>query len=213
MEDARRDVDPPTGTPEPAPADPVPEGPAAEAPAGVASHAADQLVATLYADLRALARARMRQVPPGNTLQATALVHQAYLRLVGSGDPGWNSPGHFFASAAQAMRQILVEQARRKSAVKHGGGQERVDLDAAEPVIQPPSDDILAVDRALDRLQKEDPRRAQIVLLRYFAGLDREETAAALDISVRTVDREWQTIVAWLHKQITGQQRPAEPEA
>jgi RNA polymerase sigma factor (TIGR02999 family) len=110
------------------------------------------------------------------------------------------------------MRQILVEQARRKAAVKHGGGRERVDLDGVEVAIEPPSDDVLAVDRALDRLQKEDPRKAQIVLLRYFAGLDRDETAAALDVSVRTVDREWQTIVAWLHKEITGHEQPPEAQ-
>jgi len=165
---------------------------------------AHDLVPVLYTELRKLARARMAHVPPGNTLQPTALVHQAYLRLVGSGDPGWNSRGHFFAAAAQAMRQILVEQARRKAAHKHGGGRERADLEGNEPAIEPPSDDVLAVDRALERLQKDDPRQAQIVLLRYFAGLDRDETAAALGISVRTVDREWRTILARLHREIAG---------
>lgn len=165
---------------------------------------AHDLVPVLYTELRKLARARMAHVPPGNTLQPTALVHQAYLRLVGSGDPGWNSRGHFFAAAAQAMRQILVEQARRKAAHKHGGGRERADLEGNEPAIEPPSDDVLAVDRALDRLQQDDPRKAQIVLLRYFAGLDRDETAAALGISVRTVDREWRYILARLHREIVG---------
>jgi RNA polymerase sigma factor (TIGR02999 family) len=165
-------------------------------------HPAHDLVPQLYAELRKLARSRMAGVPPGNTLQPTALVHQAYLRLVGAGDPGWNSPGHFFAAAAQAMRQILVEQARRKSARKHGGGQERLDIEDEDPAIEPPSDDILALDQALERLQRDDPRKAEIVLLRYFAGLDREETAAALGISVRTVDREWRYIVARLHRDL-----------
>lgn len=167
--------------------------------------AADALIGRLYTELRQLARAPMAAVPPGNTLQPTALVHQAYLRLVKDGDPGWNSPGHFFGAAAQAMRQILVEQARRKHAVKHGGGQKREDIDDAQDgvAIEPPSEDVLAVDRALERLQREDPRKAEIVLLRYFAGLDREETANALGISVRTVDREWKYLVAWLHREIT----------
>jgi RNA polymerase sigma factor (TIGR02999 family) len=145
----------------------------------------------------------MAHVPAGNTLQPTALVHEAYLRLVRSSpDPRWNSKGHFFGAAAQAMRQILVEQARRKGAVKHGGGQQRVDADDVDLPIELPVDNVLRLDRALDRLQEEDPRKAQILLLRYFAGLDREETAAALDVSVRTVDREWRYLIARLHKEL-----------
>jgi RNA polymerase sigma factor (TIGR02999 family) len=179
--------------------------PPAAGPTPDAGLPAHELVPHLYTELRKLARARMAGVPPGNTLQPTALVHQAYLRLVGAGDPGWNSPGHFFGAAARAMRQILVEQARRKAARKHGGGQQRLDVDGEELAIEPPSDDVLAVDRALERLQRDDPRQAEIVLLRYFAGLDREETAAALGISVRTVDREWRDIVARLHREITGE--------
>jgi RNA polymerase sigma factor (TIGR02999 family) len=163
---------------------------------------AQDLVPLLYTELRKLARARMARLPAGNTLQPTALVHQAYLRLA-EGDAQWNGPGHFFGAAALAMRQILVDQARRKRAVKHGGDRERVDADEVDLPIESPGSDVLALDRALDRLTEEDPRKARIVLLRYFAGLDREETAKALELSVRTVDREWKFAVAWLHREMT----------
>ena len=146
----------------------------------------------------------MAKLPPGNTLQPTALVHDAYLRLVGDQDPGWDGRGHFFASAAEAMRQLLVEQARRKAAVKHGGGQRRVDVDKVEIGVDQRIGEILAIDQAIDRLRVTDPRKADIVLHRYFAGLSREETAAVIGVSVRTIDREWRSIVARLHRDLHG---------
>lgn len=168
------------------------------------SRAAEELLPLIYEDLRQLARARMARTPPGNTLQPTALVHEAFLRLIGDQDPGWNSRGHFFGAAARAMKQILVEQARRKAAVKHGGGVRRADLDADVIGIESPVEDVLALDDALERLRCEDPRKAEIVDLRYFAGLSREETAQVLGLSLRTIDREWRYIIARLHKELTG---------
>jgi len=141
----------------------------------------------------------MAKTPPGNTLQPTALVHEAFLRLIGSDQPNWDSRGHFFAAAAQAMRQILVEQARRKASAKHGGGRKRVDVERAEPVIEPPAEDLLALEEALTRLEQADRRKGRIVMLRYFAGLTTEETAAALGVSVPTVEREWRFIRTFLY--------------
>lgn len=155
------------------------------------SQAAADLLPLVYQELRKFAQARMAKTPPGNTLQPTALVHEAYLRLVGGEDPGWSSRGHFFAAAAQAMREILVEQARRKAAVKHGGDRQRVEMDAVEPAVEPPAEDILALDEALEQLERDDPRKARIVMLHYFAGLTIPETAAALGVSTSTVEREW----------------------
>lgn len=175
-----------------------------EAVASGDKKAAAELLPLLYKELRRLAVARMAKLPPGNTLQPTALVHDAYLRLVGDQDPGWDGRGHFFAAAAEAMRQLLVEQARRKSAVKHGGGQKRVDVDVVEIAVDQRIGEILAIDQALDRLRASDPRKADIVLHRYFAGLTREETAAVMGVSVRTVDREWRSIVARLHRELHG---------
>ena len=152
--------------------------------------AAADLLPLVYAQLRGLARAQMTKTPPGNTLQPTALVHEAYLRVVGKQDPSWSGRGHFFAAAAQAMRQILVEQARRKGRLKHGGGRGRVDLSAVEPVIEPPSDDVIALDEALTQLEQDDPRKARIITLRYFAGLTEDETAAVLGLSAPTIRRE-----------------------
>jgi len=165
---------------------------------------AEEFLPLVYHELRRLARARMAKTPPGNTLQPTALVHEAYMRLTGPESSNWNSRGHFFAAAAQAMRQILVDQARRKNAVKHGGDLRRVDADEVDLPIETPAEDILALDEALETLQAEDPRKAEIVMLRYFAGLTREEAAAALGISVRTVDREWRYILAKLHKEMAA---------
>lgn len=158
----------------------------------------------LYKELRRLAVSRMAKLPPGNTLQPTALVHDAYLRLVGEQDPGWDGRGHFFGAAAEAMRQLLVEQARRKSARKHGGGRRRLDVDEVDIAVDERIGEILAIDQALNRLRESDPRKADIVLHRYFAGLTREETAVVLQISVRTVDREWRSIVARLHHELHG---------
>ena len=159
---------------------------------------AEELLPLVYEELRALARARMQREPGLQTMQATALVHEAYLRVVGSRDPGWNSRGHFFCAAAQAMRRILVEQARRKGRVKHGGGVERVEFEPGELPAALPAVDVLAVDEALARLEAADARKAQLVLLRYFGGLTNEEAAAALGVSVGTIERDWRFIKAWL---------------
>jgi RNA polymerase sigma factor (TIGR02999 family) len=163
------------------------------------AQAAAELLPLVYSELHKLAQARMAKTPPGNTLQPTALVHEAYLRLIGSEDPGWTSRGHFFAAAAQAMRQILVKQARRKASAKHGGGRRRVDLELAEPFIEPPAEDLIALDEALARLEQADPRKGKIVMLRYLAGLTAEETAAALSVSVPTIEREWRCIRTFLY--------------
>ena len=165
--------------------------------------AAAELLPLLYAELRKLAQALMAKTPPGNTLQPTALVHEAYLRLVGAADPGWNSRGHFFGAAAAAMRNILVEQARRKGRLKRGSDRKRVPIDGVEIQIEPPADDILALDEALKRLEARDARKGRIVNLRYFAGLTVQETAAALGVSVGTIEREWRYIIAWLHKELS----------
>jgi RNA polymerase sigma factor (TIGR02999 family) len=164
--------------------------------------AAAELLPLVYTELRKLARSLMAKTPPGNTFQTTALVHEAYLRLVGNEDPGWNGRGHFFAAAAQAMRQILVDQARRKSSVKHGGGRRRVEAGDWELPIETPQIDILALNEALERLEREEPRKARIVMLRYFAGLSEEETAAVLDLSLRTIQREWRFARALLFTQL-----------
>jgi RNA polymerase sigma factor (TIGR02999 family) len=173
--------------------------------------AAVNLLPLVYAELRRLAKSRMAKIPPGQTLQPTALVHEAYLRLVGRQDPGWEGRGHFFAAAARAMRDILVDQARRKASIKHGGDRRRVNADEIALSIESPSEDLLALNEALDRLERDDPRKGQIVMLRYFAGLSREETAEALGLTVRTIDREWRYIKTWLYTQITDQP-PSRPE-
>lgn len=172
--------------------------------AGSDPTAASDLLPLVYEDLRNLARARLRKAPPGQTLQATALVHEAYLRLIGTTDPGWGNRGHFFAAAAQAMRDILVEQARRKMAIKRGGDRHRVDTDDVETATDPPSEEVLAIDEAIERLARKDSRKGQIVNLRYFARMTTAETAAALGISVATVGREWRYIRTWLERELAG---------
>ena len=171
--------------------------------------AAADLLPLIYDELRKLAQARMARTPPGNTLQPTALVHEAYLRLIGSNDPSWHSRGHFFAAAAQAMRQILVEQARRKASLKRGGGRKRVALEDVEPAIEPPAEDVLALDEALGQLEKADPRKGNVVMLRYFAGLTNEETAAALEVSVSTIEREWRFSRAFLYTVLSNSETNA----
>ena len=164
--------------------------------------AAERLLAVVYEQLHQLARARMAHLPPGQTLQPTALVHEAYLRLTGKGDVPWESRRHFFFAAARAMRDILVEQARRKAGLKRGGGRQRQELDEACAVIEPPGENVLAVHDALEELEKQDPLKAQIVLLRYFSGLTTAETAEILGLAERTLERKWHFIRAWLLKRL-----------
>jgi RNA polymerase sigma factor (TIGR02999 family) len=170
----------------------------AKSPSGEPQRAED-LLPMVYTELRALARARMARENPGQTIQATALVHEAYLRLVGDEDPGWKGRAHFFGAAALAMRRILVEQARRKARVRHGGGRERVGLEVEDLAIETPGgEDVVAIDEAVSRLEAADNRKGQIVNLRYFAGLTAQQTADALGVSLGTVEREWRFIKAWL---------------
>jgi RNA polymerase sigma factor (TIGR02999 family) len=163
---------------------------------------AAELLPVVYAELRRLAAALAGRLPPGQTLQPTALVHEAYLRLVGDRDPGWSGRRHFFGAAARAMRNILVEQARRKGAQKHGGASRRVELTEGLAIIEPPVDDLLAVDEAIQELQSEKPHLAEIAMLRYFAGLSTDETAAVLGISASTLAREWRFARAWLARRL-----------
>ncbi|HLJ94530.1 MAG TPA: ECF-type sigma factor [Gemmataceae bacterium] len=168
-------------------------------------HAAEQLLPLVYEELRQLAAQKLAQEKPGQTLEATALVHEAYLRLVGGQKlEHWNSRGHFFAAAAEAMRRILVENARRKQRVKHGGGRQRIDLERSCPVVHPPSDDLLAIDEALTRLAAQDPMRAELVKLRFFAGLTMREAAQALGLSLATAERHWTFVRTWLLAELMG---------
>jgi RNA polymerase sigma factor (TIGR02999 family) len=159
---------------------------------------AAELLPQVYAELRSLAAALTARLAPGQTLQATALVHEAYLRLVRDRDPGWEGRRHFFGAAARAMREILIEQARRKDSLKRGGGGRRIELTEGLAFIEPPADDLLALDEAIGQLQLEKPHLAEIVLLRYFTGLSVEETAGIVGRSVSTVTREWRFARAWL---------------
>src|SRR5205807_3920510 len=174
-------------------------------------HAAQQLLPLVYEELRKLAAQKLAQEKPGQTLQATALVHEAYLRLVDTDKVSqWNSRGHFFAAAAEAMRRILVENARRKGRLKHGGNRQRVELDVAEIAVQTPADDLLALDEALTRLAERDAQTAQLVKLHCFAGLSIEQAAEVLAISGRTAYRDWAFAQAWLYREIRGQEPPPE---
>jgi RNA polymerase sigma factor (TIGR02999 family) len=171
--------------------------------------AAERLLPLVYGELRKLAAQRLTNEKPGQTLQATALVHEAYVRLVGpDGGQNWDGRGHFFAAAAEAMRRILIDNARRKRTGKHGGGHRRQDLDDLEIVAGPPAADLLALDEALTRLTAEDPAKADLVKLRYFAGLSIEEAAGALGISVATAKRRWAYARAWLFRAVEGADPP-----
>jgi RNA polymerase sigma factor (TIGR02999 family) len=163
-------------------------------------HAAERLLPLLYDELRKLAAERMAQEKPGQTLQATALVHEAYLRLVGgTRTQDWDGRGHFFAAAAEAMRRILVDRARHKQTRKAGGGRRRLDLDEIEPALDEENGDrILALDEALRQLEAEDPRKAELVKLRFFAGLTAEQAAAALGVSTSTAEKDWAYARSWL---------------
>ncbi len=166
--------------------------------------AAEQLLPLVYDELRRLATARLAHEKAGQTLQATALVHEAYIRLVDveKAEP-WNSRGHFFAAAAEAMRRILVEQARRKKRRKHGGGMARVDLDSGMAVSEPAELDLLALDEALTKLAVEEPAKARLVTLRFFAGLTMPEAAGVLGISLATAERHWTFAKSWLFAELS----------
>jgi RNA polymerase sigma factor (TIGR02999 family) len=164
--------------------------------------AAEQLLPLVYDELRKLAAAKLAQEKPGQTLQATALVHEAYIRLIGPADHGWESRGHFFAAAAEAMRRILVENARHKKRLKHGGGRQRVGLEEADILSEIPSDDLLALDEALKNLEVKDKRKATLVQLRYFSGLTIEQAADAMGVSTTTAAEWWAYSRAWLHREM-----------
>jgi RNA polymerase sigma factor (TIGR02999 family) len=166
--------------------------------------ASERLLPLVYDELRKLAARRLAREKPGQTLQATALVHDAYLRLVGDCDPAWDSRGHFFAAAAEAMRRILVENARRKAGLKAGGGRVRVDLNEDMPAVDGPRFDLLALDEALTALEAKDKRKADLVRLRFFAGLTGEQAALALGISVSTAEKDWAYAKTWLRLAMSG---------
>lgn len=166
--------------------------------------ASEQLLPMLYQDLRRLAATLLAHEPPGQTLEATALVHEAYVRLVQTDfEQKWNHRGHFFAAAAEAMRRILVEAARRKQRVKHGGDIQRVELEDERLMCSLPSDELIALDEALERFAREEPQKAQLVKLRFFAGLSIEEAAETLGISRATAARHWTYARAWLHDAVS----------
>jgi RNA polymerase sigma factor (TIGR02999 family) len=170
--------------------------------------AAGKLLPLVYDELRKLAAQRMAHESPGQTLQPTALVHEAWLRLGGDKDAKWGDRAHFFAAAAEAMRRILIENARRKAALRHGGGQKPVPIDEIEIADVPRDDDLLSIDSALEKLSGIDKQKAELVKLRYFVGLTIEEAADVLGIAPRTVKLWWSYARAWLHEEIkTGQNR------
>jgi RNA polymerase sigma factor (TIGR02999 family) len=166
-------------------------------------HAAAELLPLVYDELRKLAAVRLAGEKPGQTLDATALVHEAYLRLVGPADEKrWDHRGHFFAAAAEAIRRILVENARRKRTEKHGGDRRRDDLDPDRVTAPEAAEDLIALDEALGRLAAKDPQKAELVKLRYFAGLTADQAAAALGLSPSTADRHWTYARAWLRRAV-----------
>jgi len=164
--------------------------------------AADELLTVVYQELRLLAAQLLRRERPGQTLQATALVHEAYIRLVGSGDEQWEGRRHFFGAAAEAMRRILVENARRKGRLKRGGGRKRQELDEACLAIDPPADDLLALDEALNKLAEVDKAKAELVKLRYFAGLTFPQCAEVLGVPVTTAKWHWTYARSWLYREM-----------
>jgi RNA polymerase sigma factor (TIGR02999 family) len=168
-------------------------------------HATEQLLPLVYDELRKLAALRLAQERPGQTLQATALVHEVYVRLVNvDSAQHWNSRGHFFAAAAEAMRRILIEQARRKASAKAGGNLQRVELSEIEPALSGPQLDMLALNEALEQLEKADPRAAAVVKLRFFAGLTTQEAASSLGVSLATAENDWAYAKCYLRVQLTA---------
>jgi RNA polymerase sigma factor (TIGR02999 family) len=166
--------------------------------------ATDELLPLVYEELRLLAAQKLSHEKPGHTLQATALVHEAYLRLLGSTDQGWDSRGHFFKASAEAMRRILIENARRKQRLKHGGHRQRVDFNNAQFTVDRDMHDLLALDEALTKLAQEDTTKAELVSLRYFAGMTLAQAAEILGISRATASRYWSYVQAWLFHEVNG---------
>ena len=166
--------------------------------------AAEELLPIVYEELRRIARHKMAEEPPGHTLQATALVHEAWLRLVGPKQEGWQNRAHFFGAASEAMRRILVDHARRKLSLKRGGGAAHQELDESAIVLSAPPDELLAVHEALDQLALVDPPAAELVKLRYFVGMTMEESAAALGMAKRTAEDLWTYARVWLHRELRG---------
>ena len=164
---------------------------------------AEKLLPLVYEELRYLAAQKLTQEAPGQTLQATALVHEAYIRLVGAKERNWDSRGHFFSAAAEAMRRILIENARRKQSLKQGGDRQKVDLDDVDIAVEAPSVDLIALDEALTKLAEKEPVTAELVKLRFFAGLTLEEAAQALGIVSRTAGKYWAYARAWLRREIS----------
>jgi RNA polymerase sigma factor (TIGR02999 family) len=175
--------------------------------AGDRREAFERLLPLVYDELRGLAKARLAHERPDHSLQATALVHEAYLRMLAGRGPSWNDRRHFYSAAAQAMRRILIEHARKRGRLKRGGGRVQVTMDDIQVGHGLPLEDMLALDEALARLDERDPRMAEVVHLRFFAGLSVEETAAALEVSERTVKREWAVARAWLYEALDQNQR------
>jgi RNA polymerase sigma factor (TIGR02999 family) len=166
--------------------------------------ATEELIPFVYDELRLIAAQKLSKEPPGQTLQATALVHEAYIRLTGAESQGWGSRGHFFTAAAEAMRRILVENARRRNRLKRGGDHNKVDLEDATLAIEAPSDNIVALDEALTKLAEHNKAIADVVKLRYFAGLSLEQISEIIGVSRRTVSSYWAYARAWLYREITG---------
>jgi RNA polymerase sigma factor (TIGR02999 family) len=169
------------------------------------NHAAEDLFPLIYDELRHLAVSRMAREQPGQTLQATAVVHEAWLRLVADGDRTWQNRAHFFGAAAEAMRRILIENARRKSALKRGGGLARVDIDGIDLAVADPDDKILLLDEALEKLQVEDPQKARIVVMKFFGGMTNHEIAQHLGVTERTIERQWAFARTWIFQNIKSQ--------
>lgn len=167
--------------------------------------ASAELLPLVYGELRRLAAARMANEQPGQTLQATAMVHEAWLRLVADGERTWQNRAHFFGAAAEAMRRILIENARRKARLKHGGGQRRLDIDELELAATTPDEKILLMDEALEKLALQDAEKARIVVLKFYGGLTNQEVAENLDVNERTVERHWAFAKAWLFEKIRKQ--------
>lgn len=169
---------------------------------GTLSNVSDQLLPLVYNQLRRLAARQMSKEAPGQTLQPTELVHEAYLRLMEGADVRWEGRGHFYAAAARSMRQILVNRALRKRAKKHGGDLQRQEFGEDALAVEPPPERLLALDEALTRLEEFDPRKVEIVMLRFFAGLNIEDTAKSLGVSTATVKRDWTFARTWLHREM-----------